>query len=159
VERFAGALGTAIRAARERAGLSLRDLERLSDGRFKPSAVGGYERGERDISAERFVTIAYLVGRLPEDLLADALRALFPRSHRGISIDLKKLHESRGDAVAAVGGYARQLQVMRRDYFSDVITFRSGDLEIVAADAGVKVGELLRTIEPAVVRLGPGPDP
>jgi transcriptional regulator with XRE-family HTH domain len=159
VERFAGALGTAIRAARERAGLSLRDLERLSDGRFKPSAVGGYERGERDISAERFVTIAYLVGRLPEDLLADALRALFPRSHRGISIDLKKLREARGDAVEAVGGYARQLQLVRRDYFSDVITFRSGDLEIVAADAGAEVSELLRTIEPAVVRLGPGPDP
>jgi hypothetical protein len=155
VERFASALGTAMRAARVHAGLSLRDLQRSSDGRFKPSAVGGYERGERDVSAERFVEFAYLVGRLPEDLLADTLRAVFPRSHREITIDLTKLHETQGDAAGAVGGYARRLQLVRRDYFGDVITFRSGDLEIVAADAGVKVGGLLRTIEPAVVRLGP----
>jgi hypothetical protein len=127
----------------------------LSNGRFKPSAVGGYERGERDISAERFVTLAYLVGRLPEDLLADTLRALFPRSHRGITIDLKKLHKTHGDAVEAVGGYARRLQLERRDYFGDVITCRSGDLEIVAAAAGVAVSDLLRTIEPAVVRVAP----
>jgi transcriptional regulator with XRE-family HTH domain len=155
VERFASALGTAMRAARRQAGLSLRDLERSSEGRFKPSAVGGYERGERDVSAERFVEFAYLVGRLPEDLLADTLRAVFPRSHREITIDLGKLHETQVDAAGAVGGYARRLQLVRRDYFGDVITFRSGDLEIVAADAGVKVGGLLRTIEPAVVRLGP----
>jgi len=101
------------------------------------------------------VEFAYLVGRLPEDLLADTLRALFPRSHREITIDLTKLHETQGDTAGAVGGYARRLQLVRRDYFGDVITFRSGDLEIVAADAGVKVGGLLRTIEPAVVRLGP----
>lgn len=155
MERFAGALGTAMRAARRQAGLSLRDLERSSEGRFKPSAVGGYERGERDVSAERFVEFAYLVGRLPEDLLADSLRALFPGSHREVTIDLKKLPRTPDDTVEAVGGYARRLQLMRRDYFGDVITFRSGDLEIAAAHAGVEVTGLLRTIEPAVVRLGP----
>jgi transcriptional regulator with XRE-family HTH domain len=144
-----------MRAAREQAGLSLRDLERSSQGRFKPSAVGGYERGERDVSAERFVEFAYLVGRLPEDLLADSLRARFPRSHRAVTIDLKKLQETHDGTVEAVGGHARRLQVMRGDYFSDIITFRSGDLEIVAARARVDVTALLRTIEPAVVRMGP----
>jgi hypothetical protein len=144
-----------MRAARGQAGLSLRDLERSSEGRFKSSAVGGYERGERDVSAERFVEFAYLVGRLPEDLLADSLRALFPGSHREVTIDLKKLHETPDDMVEAVGGYARRVQLMRRDYFRDVITFRAGDLEIVAARTGVEVSRLLRTIEPAVVRLAP----
>lgn len=54
-------------------GLSLSDVARLTGGRFKPSTVAGYERGERSISLSRFAALARFYGAHPPDLLAEAL--------------------------------------------------------------------------------------
>jgi transcriptional regulator with XRE-family HTH domain len=152
MERFAEALGDAIRDARRRAGMSLRDLERSSNGRFKPSAVGGYERGERDISTERLVELAYAIGTPPDALLSDCLRRLFSDSYREVSIDLTKLHETHGREVEVVEGFARRIRQERGDLQAGVLTVRAGDLQIIAGEAGTDVPTLLEAIEPAVVR-------
>ncbi|MGH2677820.1 MAG: helix-turn-helix domain-containing protein, partial [Actinomycetota bacterium] len=60
--RFREAIGGALRAARREGGLTLRDVASLSDRRFKPSALGGYERGERSISLERFTELSSVYG-------------------------------------------------------------------------------------------------
>lgn len=67
------AVGSALRRARDVAGLTLKDVERLTEGRFKPSTVAGYERGERSISVSRFLALARFYGALPDGLLADAM--------------------------------------------------------------------------------------
>ena len=153
----ARSLGEAIRDARTKAGLTLRDLERVSDGRFKPSAVGGYERGERDISAERLIELSFTLGTTPEELVGDAMRRLFPRTHVEVSIDLGALREQADTkAVRTIGGYAHEIQRRRNDLFGDVITIRAGDLEVIARDAGTDVQEMLEQISSAVRRVGPG---
>lgn len=43
-------------------GWALADVEVASDGEFKASAVGAYERGERSISAVRLARLAELYG-------------------------------------------------------------------------------------------------
>ncbi|HEX6262799.1 MAG TPA: helix-turn-helix transcriptional regulator [Actinomycetota bacterium] len=70
-----GIVGSALRQARERTGLSLKDVERLTNGRFKPSTVAGYERGERSITVSRFVALARFYGARPSGLLSDATHA------------------------------------------------------------------------------------
>jgi transcriptional regulator with XRE-family HTH domain len=65
--------GRALRSVRTGQHMSLSRVERLSNGRFKASAVGGYERGERAISLDRFCELSFLYGVAPPRLLADAL--------------------------------------------------------------------------------------
>lgn len=50
-------------------GLSLNDVARLTGGRFKPSTVAGYERGERSLSVSRFLALARFYGISPDDLI------------------------------------------------------------------------------------------
>ncbi len=155
MEGFATALGEAIRYARRSANLSQRELQNRTGGRFKPSAVGGYERGERDISVERLVDLAHAIGVAPEDLLADALRRASPRTHAEIAIDLIELEREPGRAADAVGAWVRRTQLQRHEFFHDVITLRSGDLEIIANGAGIAGPALLKAIKHAVIRVGP----
>ena len=58
------AVGAALRDARVRAGLSLSDVARRSGGRYSPSSLGGYERGERAISVIRFCDLARLLDEI-----------------------------------------------------------------------------------------------
>jgi transcriptional regulator with XRE-family HTH domain len=155
LEGFATALGEAIRQARRNANLSQRELQSRTGGRFKPSAVGGYERGERDISVGRLVDLAHAMGVPPEDLLAEALCRASPRTHREVAIDLVALEREPGRAADAVGEWVRRTQLQRREFFHDVITLRASDLEIVADSSGLEPRALLKAIEHAVIRIGP----
>lgn len=56
-----------IRAGRS---LSLRQVTVRSGGRFKPSSVASYERGERQISLERFFSLAEVYEVAPERIVA-----------------------------------------------------------------------------------------
>lgn len=152
---FPRALGRAIRAGRGASGLTLRDLERRTDGRFKPSAVGAYERAERDISVQRFVDLAHAIGVAPESLLADALHRLHPKTHREALIDVRRLADEPGKTSGAVAEYVQRVRLARRDYFGDEITLRSGDLEIIASELGQDPGRLITQIRGAIVRMGP----
>ncbi|MGH2699518.1 MAG: helix-turn-helix domain-containing protein [Actinomycetota bacterium] len=64
-DRFSNALGEVLRRARKQRGMTLDDVRRRSRGRFKSSAVGGYERGERAISLERFCDLSEMYGVPP----------------------------------------------------------------------------------------------
>ena len=66
-------VGSALRRSRQAQGLTLRDVGIRSGGIFTPTAVAGYERGERSISLQRFCDLATFYGVAPEDLLAEAL--------------------------------------------------------------------------------------
>jgi transcriptional regulator with XRE-family HTH domain len=81
--------GCALRRARQARGLTLRNVGIRSGGIFTPTAVAGYERGERSISLERFCELATFYGVRPEDLLAEAL---CPHD-RQLIVDLTSLGE------------------------------------------------------------------
>ena len=51
-------VGDRLRAVRQSLGLSLAGAARLTDGEFKPSVLGAYERGERALSVTRLLRIA-----------------------------------------------------------------------------------------------------
>jgi len=46
-------LGVGLRRARHQSGLSLMAVQKVSEGSFKASVVGAYERGERAITVEK----------------------------------------------------------------------------------------------------------
>lgn len=69
---FAGATGEVLREIREGRSLSLRQVTVRSGGRFKPSSVASYERGERQISLERLFGLAG-VYEVPPERIVEAI--------------------------------------------------------------------------------------
>lgn len=67
---FADVAGEILRQVRQGRGLSLRQVTVRSGGRFKPSSVASYERGERQISLERLFALADVYDVAPERIVA-----------------------------------------------------------------------------------------
>ena len=69
-EDFAAAAGSVLRQIRTGRSLSLRQVTVRSGGRFKPSSIASYERGERQISLERLFALADVYGVAAERIVA-----------------------------------------------------------------------------------------
>jgi transcriptional regulator with XRE-family HTH domain len=67
---FALVTGEVLRQVRVGRSLSLRQVTVRSGGRFKPSSVASYERGERQISLERLFALADVYDVSPERIVA-----------------------------------------------------------------------------------------
>lgn len=150
MERFTVEVGRVLRRARKTCGLTLRDLLRTSHGRFKPSSVAGYERGERAISLERFCELAEFYGVSADRLLADVLQNLAPETRVELMIDLDKLTLVVDEEGTRLAEFVEDIQVRRGDRSTRVITLRSGDLESMALGAHVKPDALITKLAPAL---------
>lgn len=149
VDRFSRVTGEILRRARLERGLTLNDVRDRSVGRFKPSLLGGYERGERSISLERFFELAVIYG-VPADLLAkDVVTALHGDVHP-VVIDLNRLSSVKGAEAQAIAEFVHGLRAQRGDYLSDVISLRSGDFEARASALGLKPRKLHAKLRPAL---------
>lgn len=119
VEQFNVSLGQRLRAARRQRGWSLGDVEEKTEGEFKASVVGAYERGERAISVQRFVRLAESYGLAASELLP-------PSETDGVVIDLDALAAEGGDDL--VERYLAAIQLLRRE---------PGDREVRNSDRAI----------------------
>ena len=81
---FNEALGGRLRKARADRGMSLSAAEKASDGEFKASALGCYERGERSLTAFRLSRLAQLYGVSCAELFEGETDSQ-PRPEEGVS--------------------------------------------------------------------------
>lgn len=121
VEDFNYALGQRLRAARRQRGWSLGEVETQTDGEFKASVVGAYERGERAISVQRYVSLAEFYGTSPSDLLPINARS-------ELIIDLGALDTENGDLVDR---YLAAIQLMRKQPGGDEV--RNSDRALISS--------------------------
>jgi transcriptional regulator with XRE-family HTH domain len=140
--------GRALRGARQARGMTLRDVGSRSNGRFKPTAVAGYERAERGISLERFCELAELYGMGPERLLLQIMWRL--AGGPDPTIDRGKVPELPIEEADAVGGFIQKVRDLRGDADDEVITLRIQDLEVLATVSGHELREFLDHLEPAL---------
>ena len=89
-------IGRALRRARLARGLTLKQLAAASAGRFKPTSVAGYERGERSISVVRFCELCQIFGVPADRLLGEVLRAT--RADPELMIDLTRASSCRASS-------------------------------------------------------------
>jgi transcriptional regulator with XRE-family HTH domain len=153
-ERYAELLGDRLRRVRQQQGMSLHDVEERSDGELKASVVGAYERGERSVSIPRLQRLAGFY-RVP---VAELLPQPGGRGATAIDpgpeliIDLVALDGQR-QVEPAVRRYAAAIQARRGDYNGQVLTVRSGDLDLLAAVLDANPDELrTRLSDAGVVR-------
>ena len=58
-------VGEQLRAVRKRRRMTLAQVEEASDGEFRTSVLGAYERGERGLAVHRLLRLAELYGVPP----------------------------------------------------------------------------------------------
>ena len=131
VDEFNLALGQRLRAARRRRGWSLGEVETNTQGEFKASVLGAYERGERAISVQRFVRLAEMYAVSAGELLPAA-------ASDGFVIDLDALSD---EPVEIVDMYLAAIQLLRRE---------TGDAEVRQSDRAI-IGSLMQSRRSAPV--------
>jgi transcriptional regulator with XRE-family HTH domain len=150
MQTFPLALGRCLRKARRSRGWTLREASDESDHRFKPTSLASYERGERQISTQRFSELAQLYGVSPARLLADVLREAEGRPPTVVDIaGMEGLEVSEARAVAT---FIENVIGLRGIEGSRTITLRQGDLEVLATSVGERVDHFAEKLQPALRR-------
>lgn len=142
-------VGDRLRVIRKQKGLSLHEVERLSNQEFKASVLGAYERGERAISVPRLQRLATLYS-VPVDQLLPPLEGgdeqivIEPAERRGLNdeavkIDLTRLEHLSGPEADMLSRYLTMIQVQRQDFNGRMLTIRRDDMRAIACILGTGV--------------------
>jgi transcriptional regulator with XRE-family HTH domain len=131
-------------------GLTLREVFGRSGGKFKPTSISGYERGERSISVERFTELCGMYDVPPQAVLAEVVATA--RVKASAHLDLSRLEDIGDERAAHVTEFVRRILEQRRGPPPETITLREGDLEVLAAEAGTTPEQLAKALEPATRR-------
>ena len=138
-------VGERLRRVRLDRGLSLQDVERTSQGRWKAAVVGSYERGDRNITATRLLELAEFYGVTPGDVLPGEAPVRQPEEAGGIVLDLQRLDEL-GDRWRALRRYCESIQVQRGDFNRRVLSVRGDDLRALAVIQDATPEDLLEEL-------------
>jgi transcriptional regulator with XRE-family HTH domain len=134
-QRNATSVGARLRAVRKQKRLTLQDVEMLSEGEFKASVLGAYERGQRRIAVDRLERLADLYRMPAEQLLASAsggeTRSYARRGDEIATIDLAKLDEAQGPERDVLRRYLEFIQIQRQDFNGRVMTIRRDDVRML----------------------------
>ncbi|MGH3094692.1 MAG: helix-turn-helix domain-containing protein [Streptosporangiales bacterium] len=152
-------LGARLRSVRERLGLTRRDVERQSYGRWKAATVASYEAGARTLTVERLAELADFYGASMPELLGASnstdREALPQLVLQHPVLDLRRLQGLSGEQWSVVLRYLASIQRDRGDYETDVLSLRRRDVPSLAALLGLSPGELTARLTAAgVLRSG-----
>jgi transcriptional regulator with XRE-family HTH domain len=159
---YAEQVGDRLRDVRVQRGLSLHDVEVGSDGEFKASVLGAYERGERSISVNRLQRLAAFYEVRVDGLLprigraAGSAAGAMALPDEGLCIDLQTLGISEEPEARTLESFVALLQVQRGDYAGKVLTIRREDIRVLAAVLDHSPEELLARLSALGVRRRAG---
>jgi transcriptional regulator with XRE-family HTH domain len=170
---YAKAVGARLRAVRIDLHLSLQRVAALSEGEFRTSVLGAYERGERAISLPRLQRLATLYDVplerfLPRDPSGhddapsgDPARGQrreqeSPRpSGNKVTIDLVRLKTIGGPERDVLEPYLAAIQAQRRAFQGSMITIRGEDLRVIACLVGLTPEDMSLRLEKLGLLQGP----
>lgn len=121
------ALGGRLRAARRHRGLSLTEVESVTNEEFKASVLGAYERGERALSVHRLVRLAAVYDIPVAQLIPSGSE--FDLDATPGTIDLERIAE---EGSAVVDRFLSSIHLMRRSEPSGM-TVRRSDMAILSS--------------------------
>ena len=139
-------VGARLRAVRTRLRLSLQDVERTSEGRWKAAVVGSYERGDRNISASRLCELADFYGVPASEILPDDAPAAHRERRDGaVVLDLERLAEVAGQ-FPGVQRYVESIQLQRGDFNRTMLSVRAEDIRSLAVIEDLPADALLEAL-------------
>lgn len=129
---YANQVGDRLREVRTRLNLSLQDVERVSEGKWKAAVVGSYERGDRNISASRLCELADFYGVPASEVLPEEDGPTHrERAGAAVVLHLEALERAR-EQFPGVARYIDAIQVQRGDFNRSVVSVRAEDIRSLA---------------------------
>ena len=132
-------VGQELKKIRKQRGISLADVEILSEGRWKAVVIGSYERADRAITIGRLSALM-AVYQAP-------ISALFPSQERTLGDIPAAFDLSRREQIHLHHrGLAQFLSFVinaRGDWNGHIITIRRSDLQMAANYEGLTINELI----------------
>lgn len=143
-------LGARLRAIRQQQGLTLQQVEEMSEGRWKAVVVGSYERGDRAISVAKLAELSDFYNVPVSELLPKEEMAGGANGGSGskVMLDLRRLASSDLDPdLKPVSRFAHTIQMQRGDFNGNVLTIRGEDLRALSVIYGTEPDELVLRLE------------
>ncbi len=129
---FADDVGMKLRNIRKQKGLSLKEIERISKGKYKASTLGAYERNERNVSITHLHELATFYD-VPVDYFLSERERTVAFTGKKVTFNLKKLKSINSIEKKMLLSYFNYLRNQRGDYGNGVISIRNDDLVYIAA--------------------------
>ena len=120
------AIGESLRNVRRQRGLTLRDVERESQGLWKAVVVGSYERGDRALTLKRASGLAAFY-HVPLDQLLGLHQAPREKNERLI-FNLRAIRRIGSELPESLLRYFQEICRLRSDWNGEVLSLRQGDL-------------------------------
>jgi transcriptional regulator with XRE-family HTH domain len=147
-----------LRSIRRARGLSLAEVELLSDGQIKAVVLGSYERGTRALSVKRAIEIANLyeipVSQLfsekkPNESTVEGRRVLDLR----IISSRAQIDSPWRERFELLARFSRGILESRQDWNGQVLSIRGDDCRVLALLLNIESEELLRWLDSERVLL------
>lgn len=152
-------VGRRLRKIRSSRGLSLSEVESLSEGRLKAVVLGSYERGARALTVKRAIEIAQLYQIPISQLFADQTPLEIINPGRTI-VDLRTINRRALDGThqyheryILLARVAQRIVRARQDWNGEVLSVRQTDIETVALVIDLQISETLTWLDSERVLL------
>jgi transcriptional regulator with XRE-family HTH domain len=150
VTEYQRRLGSRLRAIRQQQGLTLQQVEELSEGKWKAVVVGSYERGDRAVSVAKLAELGEFYNVPVSELLPkeDITQSQSTPLSGKVMLDLRRLSRSDLDPdLRPVSRFAHTIQLQRGDYNGNVLTIRGEDLRALSVIYGTDPDDLVLRLE------------
>lgn len=141
-EDYEEAVGARLRAIRNQLGMTLRDVEDRSEGKWKAVVVGSYERADRSVSLPRLRELADFYGVDVAELLPGGLSHVADEPPP-LVINLRGLRSASTDSsLWPLVRFVADVRGRRGDNTGDRLTLRSADARALAILLDVPTDEI-----------------
>lgn len=141
-EDYEQEVGSRLRAIRNQLGMTLRDVEEQSDGRWKAVVVGSYERADRSVSLPKLRELAAFYGVDVAELLPGGMSKVADEPPP-LVIDLGGLRAASTERdLWPLVRFVADVRSRRGDRGGDRVTLRSADARALAILLDVPTDEI-----------------
>ena len=126
-------IAASLRAIRKQKGMTLKDVEIASNGRWKAVVIGSYERCDRALSLKKAINLAAFY-QIPLDQLLGLENRESAPMNRKLTLDLRRVRErsTTGNNFELLSTLTNLLCAKRRDWNGEVLSLRDTDLTTLA---------------------------
>ena len=126
-------IAASLRAIRKQKGMTLKDVEIASNGRWKAVVIGSYERCDRALSLKKAINLAAFY-QIPLDQLLGLENRESAPMNRKLTLDLRRVRErsTTGNNFELLSTLTHLLCAKRRDWNGEVLSLRDTDLTTLA---------------------------
>jgi len=130
-------IATAIRTIRKQKGLTLRDVEEISNGVWKSVVIGSYERCDRTLSLKKAIALAEFY-QVPLDQLLGLSKRKSSTFH-SLILDLRAINSApeKSRLYAGLTSFIKAICEKRRDWNGELLSIRATDIFQIALLQGV----------------------